>query len=104
MIGNPKQKGQAQSVKAGEFIALKGIEFFAQNPEALAGFFAHTGSGPSDLKANISNPLFLASILDYMMMDESVLLEFAQTMDLRPQDIVKARLMLPGADTELVCS
>lgn len=104
MSSMQSDQSKQAATKAGEFIAVKAIEFFAGNPEALAGFFAHTGSGPADLKANLGNPMFLASILDYMMMDESVLLEFAKTMDLNPQDIVKARLMLPGADAELVCS
>ena len=99
---NPKKNPHKKQV--GEFIAIKAIEYLAQTPESLGAFLSYTGTGPADLKANIDNPVFLASVLDFMMTDESILLDFASTMDLNPQDIVKARLHLPGADTELVCS
>ena len=99
-----KQNSDIASKQAGEFIAIKAVEYFAAHPEALAGFLSYTGTGPAELKANINNPDFLASVLDYMMIDEPTLLDFAQSLDLNPQDIVKARLLLPGADAELVCS
>ena len=86
-----------------EFIAVKAVEYMAQNVETLGGFLAHAGVGPQDLKTAISSPEFLAGVLDYMMMDEPTLLDFAKTMDLKPQDIVKARLCFPGSEVELIC-
>jgi hypothetical protein len=86
-----------------ELIAVKAAEYMAQNPEALGGFLAHAGVGPGDLKTAIASPDFLAGVLDYMMMDEPTLVDFAKTMDLSPQDIVKARLCFPGSEGELVC-
>ena len=86
-----------------EFVAVKAVEYMAQNIETLGGFLAHAGVGPGELKTAISSPEFLAGVLDYMMMDEGVLMDFAKTMDLAPQDIVKARLCFPGSEGELVC-
>ena len=86
-----------------DFIAVKAVEYMAQNLETLGGFLAHAGVGPADLKESISDPSFLAGVLDYMMMDEATLLDLAKTMDLSPQDIVKARLCFPGSEGELVC-
>jgi len=87
-----------------ELIAVKAVQYLAQNPEALGGFLAYAGVGPADLKTAISSPEFLAGTLDYMMVDESVLMDFAQSMQLSPQDIVKARLCFPGADGEFVAA
>ncbi|NCP61961.1 MAG: DUF3572 domain-containing protein [Alphaproteobacteria bacterium] len=87
-----------------ELIAVKAVQYLAQNPDALGGFLAYAGIGPADLKTAISSPEFLAGTLDYMMTDEPILLDFAGTMELSPQDIVKARLCFPGADGEFVCS
>ncbi len=87
-----------------ELIAIKAVQYLAQNPESLGGFLAHAGVGPADLKTAISSPEFLAGTLDYMMVDESILMDFAQSMALAPQDIVKARLCFPGADGELIVS
>lgn len=86
-----------------ELIAVKAVQYLAQNPDSLGSFLAHAGVGPGELKTAISSPEFLAGTLDYMMLDEGVLMDFAQSMDLSPQDIVKARLCFPGADGELVC-
>ena len=85
-------------------IAVKAVQYLAQNPEALGGFLAHAGVGPADLKTAISSPEFLAGTLDYMMIDEAILMDFAQSMQLSPQDIVKARLCFPGADGDYNCS
>lgn len=90
--------------EAAEFIAIQAVRYMAQNPEAFGSFLVYAGVGPADLKASIQSPEFLAGVLDYLMTDEPLLLDFAKTMDLRPQDIVKARLLFPGAEGELVCS
>jgi len=100
---DPQQKGR----EAAEYIAIKAIEYFAANPESLGSFLAHAGVGPGDLKSAMTDPKtsseFLGGVLDYMMMDEKMLLNFAETMGISPPDIVKARLCFPGGDAEMIC-
>ncbi len=100
---NPQKKGR----EAAEYVAIKAIEYFAKNPESLGSFLAHAGVGPSDLKTAMTDPKtsceFLGGVLDYMMIDEKMLLDFAKDMDISPPDIVKARLCFPGGDAEMIC-
>lgn len=102
---NKSQNNKGQ--EAAEFVAVKAIEYFARNPEALGTFMAYAGVGPDDLRHALTNPKtstdFLVGVLDYLMMDEKMLLDFATEMQITPQDIVKARLCFPGASDDMIC-
>ena len=87
-----------------EEIAIKAVQFLASSPEILGSFLATAGVGPGDIKQAIASPDFLAGALDFLMQDESILLEFAESMQIAPKDVVKARIRYPGADNDLVCN
>lgn len=75
---------QAMSGDDAEKIAIAGLAFLAENPDHLARFLAATGIGPETLRAAAADPAFLAGILEFLMSDDSLLVEFAERQGLRP--------------------
>lgn len=80
-----------------EQIAIAGLAFLAERPEHLARFLALSGIGPETLRAAAADPGFLAGILDFLMNDESMLLEFTETHRLRPMLVAVAHHRLDGS-------
>ncbi|SCA55337.1 conserved hypothetical protein [Candidatus Terasakiella magnetica] len=81
-----------------EVIALQAITFISSEERALHGFLAQSGAGIDDLQSNLTDPAFLAGILDFLLSDESALLVFCEQAEIEPQLIVSARRALPGAE------
>ncbi|MGI9462659.1 MAG: DUF3572 domain-containing protein [Aestuariivirgaceae bacterium] len=79
-----------------EIVALNALGFLAGEPDRFSRFLALTGLRPDDVEACAGQADFLASIIDYLMGDEKLLLEFAQDHALDPESIVKMRQKLPG--------
>lgn len=87
----------ADNAAAVEIIALKALGFLTSDDDRLGAFMSLSGIGPGELKAGIGDPNVLAGILDHLLENESLLLEFAAWAELAPQAIVRARQKLPGA-------
>ncbi|WP_135077298.1 DUF3572 domain-containing protein [Terasakiella sp. SH-1] len=81
-----------------EVIALQAITFIGSDERALHGLLAQSGAGVDDLKEQISDPAFLAGILDFLLSDEGALLAFCDQADLQPELVIKARRALPGGE------
>lgn len=77
-----------------EALAIRALGFLAQDPEALGRFLAETGLGPENLRASAREPGFLAGVLEFIMGDESLLLVFAERVEIRPTLIAVARNLL----------
>ena len=77
-----------------ESIAVAALGFVAEDPETLGRFLGATGLGPQTLRAAAAEPGFLASVLEYLMGDEALLLVFAERHRLRPTMIAAARHLL----------
>ncbi len=80
-----------------EDIAIAALTFLASNGERLGRFLATTGVGPEALKASARNPQTLASVLDFLLQDESLLLMFTTESHLAPDVIVPAHTILADA-------
>ncbi|PZU87548.1 MAG: DUF3572 domain-containing protein [Chelatococcus sp.] len=85
-----------------ETLALRALAFLAAEPERLGPFLSATGLGPENLRAAAGEPGFLAAVLQHIGSSDSLLLEFAETMRLKPERIAEARRALdgPAADWE----
>lgn len=86
-----------QNTEQAQIIALKALGFLAGDEDRLSYFLLTTGMDLNDLKHNASEPLMLAGLLDHLLQNESLLLDFAASADISPETIVRARLKLPGA-------
>lgn len=96
--GPEKMKTSSKiSLETAEIIALKGLDFLAQEPERLGRFIALTGIGPEELRDRAGTPALLAAVLEHFLSDESSLLVFASLHNVSTDDIAPAHGMLASA-------
>ena len=80
-----------------ETLSLDLITFLAQDEERFERFLAHSGLGPDDFRARLAQPSFQAMVLDQVLQDQSLVLEFTAAHSLKPEAVLAARRKLPGA-------
>ncbi len=73
-----------------EMLAISALSFLAEEPGRLSRFLDLTGLSPGTLRQAAGDPRFLASVLDYLAGDESLLLAFAANAQVMPEAIVQA--------------
>lgn len=90
-------KGQhrQKEMERAETLALQAMAFLLTQEESLHGFMDQTGFYPQDFH-NLSQEL-LTGILEFIVQDEKLLLQFCGEMTLDPQEPLRAYLTLnPG--------
>ncbi|MBY5987930.1 MULTISPECIES: DUF3572 domain-containing protein [Roseovarius] len=86
----------ANQREAAETIALKALTWIAGHENLLDVFMGATGAGRDDLLAGAQDPDFLASLLDFLLMDDAWIMEFSEAANVPPAAVVEARAALPG--------
>ena len=81
-----------------ETIALQVLAWLVGNDEVLPLFLGSTGSSAEDVKARATDPQFLASVLEFLTMDDAWVVAFCDSVNLPYEDPLKARYALPGAE------
>ncbi len=81
---------------AAEDIAIRGLGFLASDSERLDRFLSFTGLGPENLRLAAQEPSFLASVLDYIASDDSLLVALAGHAGLAPELVAQAHAVLAG--------
>lgn len=81
-----------------ETIALQALSFIAKDENLLEQFLKNSGLSPQDLKTRFKEPELLGGVLDIVLRDDEVLLNFCNAVSLSPQTLKKARIALPGGD------
>ena len=82
-----------------ESLAISALLFIGAETETLSRFLALTGLDPGDIRAAASDQKFLLAVLDFLMGDEPLLLAFAASETLAPEEIVAAhRRLLKAVD------
>ena len=84
------------SPEQAETIALQALSFVAKNNELLSHFLKNSGLTPQDLKKRFREPDLLGGVLDAILADDTVLLDFCKATSLSPETIIRARHALPG--------
>ena len=59
------------------------------------------GSGPESLRAAAGEPHFLAGVLEHVVSDEKLLLDFAAHQGIDPFDVTRARQALAGPPRDI---
>ncbi len=85
-------------LQAAVAVAQDALIWLAGQPDAMSRFLAATGADPADLRAGGSDPEFLGFLLDFLMSDEALLLEFCESNSCPPTLPGRARAALPGGD------
>jgi hypothetical protein len=90
-----RQKGgEAAQKQRAEEIAAAALGFIAADEDRLANFFALTGLAPDEIRKAVSQPDFLASILQHVLSDEHSAATFAAENQLSPEDLQRAAARL----------
>lgn len=80
-----------------EGLAIAALVFIAAETETLSRFLELTGIDPGDVRAAAQDQRFLLAVLDFLMADEPLLLAFAASDGLKPENIVAAHRKLHRA-------
>ncbi len=80
----------------GEVLGLAALEYLAAEPDRLSRFLGISGLGPQNLRAAAADPRFLASVLDYVIADEPLLIGLAASRAVSPERILAARSAMEG--------
>ena len=86
------------SPEAAETFGLKALGWLATNEELMPVFLGSSGAAVEDLKAQAGDPSFLASDLDFIMMDDAWVIAFCDAIGAQYQDPMLARQAMPGSE------
>ncbi len=85
-----------ESAESAEILALQALGWLASDEELLPVFLGATGAGMDDLKTRAQDPEFLASVLDFLLMDDRWIAGFCDAMSAPYDRPMRARAALPG--------
>ena len=92
--------GSGRATGADHNLAVDVLGWIVADEDRLFPFLNATGLSPETVRASLSDPAFLAGVLDHVMGDEGVLLACAKGLDIKPERIAAAwgRLSPRGSD------
>lgn len=73
-----------------ENIAIAALEFLTLNETYFDNFLANSGMAAEQIKQVVTSAAFQISILDFMCMDESLLLSFCHAAEIAPAEPYRA--------------
>lgn len=79
-----------------ETIAAQALAWIAADPELLGVFLSASGIPPGEVRAQATEPEFLAAVLDFLLAAESHVRDFCAAAGLPPGAPLAARAALPG--------
>lgn len=84
------QKNQAEA------IAIQSLGWLAADQELMRVFLGSSGADVNNLKEMAVDPAFLASVLDFILLDDSTVTGFCDAANLPYETPMRARQSLPG--------
>lgn len=82
--------------ESAETIALHALAFLIADDDLRDVFLGATGASADDMRARASDPEFLISVLDFLMMDDAWVIRFCDANGLDYTAPQMARQALPG--------
>ena len=83
-----------------ETVALQALAHIAGSDTHLRRFLAVSGLAPEELRARAADPALLAAVLDYVLVDDRLVVEIAEACGLAPEAPRQARAKLPNPPAE----
>jgi Protein of unknown function (DUF3572) len=80
-----------------EVIALQALAFLAADEDLLLPFLAASGCSMDEIRASARDPAFLGGVLDFMLQEDRIILNFCEASGLDPAELTRARHALPGS-------
>ena len=81
-----------------EIYALKVTNWLISNQDLLDVFMRSTGVSEATIKSDFHDGVFLAAILDFLLLDDNWVIAACNAMQLEPDTMHTARLLLPGGE------
>ncbi len=79
-----------------EIGAMRALAWLAGREDLLDVFLGSTGTSPEDVRTRAAEPDFLASVLDFVLMDDAWVIACAETLEMAPERLIEMRQALPG--------
>jgi len=81
-----------------ETIALQALAWLVGNEDLLPVFMGATGATEADLRGAARDPVFLGSVLDFLLMDDAWVIGCCNAITLPYPQLMEARQSLPGGE------
>ena len=82
--------------ESAQSMAREVLVWLAGEEDLLPVFMGATGCDASTIRAGVDAPEFLASVLDFVLMDDKWVTAFSQHAGIAPEPVGDARRALPG--------
>lgn len=79
-------------------IGVKALGWIAAQDSVFEAFLDTTGAKVEDLRRQADDPGFLAQVLDFVMLQDEWVIDFAADSAMAPEQVVAARAVLGGGD------
>lgn len=86
----------AYTIEQAQDLATEILLTLVERPEDLSHFMGASGLAPDDLRQIAQRPDIAVFLLDFVVENDERIHEFAQALQLRPQDVMAARTALAG--------
>lgn len=84
--------------ESAEVLALQVLGWLAGHNELLPVFLRSSGASEADLRNGAQDPIFLGSVLDFVMMDDAWVVEVCDQINVPYDTVFQARQALPGGE------
>ena len=84
--------------ESAQTLALQALGWLASDDDRLGAFMASGGMDAASLRAQATDPMLHAAVMDFLLSDEALLLQFCADCDVAPDLPMQARAALPGGD------
>ena len=81
-----------------EIYALKVTNWLLSNQDILGVFMSSTGVSEATIRSNFHDGVFLIAVLDFVLLDDNWVIAACDAMQLEPDVMHSARLLLPGGE------
>ncbi|NOZ66178.1 MAG: DUF3572 domain-containing protein [Alphaproteobacteria bacterium] len=81
-----------------ELIGLQALVHVTGYEEILIAYLKLSGITLEELRESAADPAVLGSILDYFLQNEKRLIAFSEATEIPPDQLTKARALLPGGE------
>ena len=86
------------TIEEAEIYALKATDWLISQQDLLEVFMGSTGVSEITIKSEFHDGVFLAAVLDFLLLDDNWVIDACQAIGLEPEAMAVVRQLLPGGE------
>ena len=86
------------TIEEAEIYALKATDWLILKQDLLEVFMGSTGVSEITIKSEFHDGVFLAAVLDFLLLDDNWVIDACQAIGLEPEAMAVVRQLLPGGE------